>query len=595
MGKVHKLTDEIKNLILAEKKAHPTISCRILVDLLVKEKNIRISKSSINRLFKEAGLSLPPGRRQRKSPRPELKVKIEVSPLQAPPELATPEVKPEPAIAGELPVIPEPIIPAEVPEIKPEPKEETILPKKPEALEFKEEKSQPIAEQEVTKGELNLGTQTTGAILLAAADSLIGGNIKLSNLIRTYIKPISGEIFAKTKGLIFSSLFSDPPYTSLTPDSGLWTLINRQFVPADLFNYLNTLQDIKPLHAEMLRTLPVLFQQIRGVKILLSDGGIFYFDGEFHTIWSTQHIPYDFSTTLYNIKGYINRYFHENKPLLLFTAPGYDIPTNEFLDFLISLDSPVTKSISSFTFFGNQLEEIETLKPAQSNRQYFVFGFWPWQFVQYRKVNKIKEFKPLIFEPLQTKLYFAEVDISLLQPSDNKEFRLRGCALKTNLTEKTRFLILTNLPSEVMGPEELCIQYLNKWPNLEEGFQDYSHKIELFTYTASSQHFFSSETIIAEGGPPKDMLELLHLYLKLLDAYVRAYFFPVSAQNKNFSKMVEQFYNLKVTLSYNKNSCFVKFELPSQYPWLQELSYACNRFNEKEIISSEGKRLWFII
>ena len=68
MGVVHKLRPEIIEFIVQQKKANTGLSCRGLADLLFVAFKIRVSKSSVNEIIKEAGLSQPVGRRISKMP-----------------------------------------------------------------------------------------------------------------------------------------------------------------------------------------------------------------------------------------------------------------------------------------------------------------------------------------------------------------------------------------------------------------------------------------------------------------------------------------------------------------------------------------------
>ena len=66
MGVIYKLRDEVKEFIIGEKKANPHLSCRGLEEHVEEKFQIKVSKSSINALIKEAGLSAPVGRRAKK-------------------------------------------------------------------------------------------------------------------------------------------------------------------------------------------------------------------------------------------------------------------------------------------------------------------------------------------------------------------------------------------------------------------------------------------------------------------------------------------------------------------------------------------------
>lgn len=431
MGVIYKLQPKIKEFILEKKQKEPRLSCRQLAIITAEKFQIKLSKSSVNSLIKEAKLSMPVGRRRRKA----------------------------------------------------------------------------------RKGQLE-EARNLGTIFLKAANFLICGK----------------ELESATN-----------------------------------------LEELGPVPN---------FQEVRWVRVILADGGFFYLDGQLHTIWSTPYTPYDFSTTIYNIRGYVNKYLQEDAPFVFFMAPGYDIPTKEFFSFLLSLDRPDKREISQLVLYGNRFEEIEIIRPLTMNRRFFVFGLWPWQFSSYRQIKTAPaDFKPFYFEPLQKDLYLAEIGLELSQPTTNERVTLRGCAVKTSLNDKIKLLILTNFSAQETTQEALANMYLSHWPNLDEAFQDYSRKIELFTYTANSQRFFSTENLSGK-------------YLEALDSYVKWHFLPSGYEDKDFSVMKERFYGLSGRIKKQKDYFLITLTPPSGYPFLKDLEYACHRVNEREIVFSEGKRLW---
>ena len=65
MGKAYKINPEINAYILEEKKLNPRLSCRRLSNLVKQRFQYPVSKSTINGLFRETGLSMPIGRRKK--------------------------------------------------------------------------------------------------------------------------------------------------------------------------------------------------------------------------------------------------------------------------------------------------------------------------------------------------------------------------------------------------------------------------------------------------------------------------------------------------------------------------------------------------
>ena len=66
MGVIHKLKPELSEFIIFQKKNNPSLSCRKITSLILEQFKTRVSKSSINKVIKEAGLSAPIGRTPKK-------------------------------------------------------------------------------------------------------------------------------------------------------------------------------------------------------------------------------------------------------------------------------------------------------------------------------------------------------------------------------------------------------------------------------------------------------------------------------------------------------------------------------------------------
>jgi hypothetical protein len=432
--------------------------------------------------------------------------------------------------------------------------------------------------------------QGLGAIFLKAADYLLGGKYLIGDSVIEKLSMGEGAL-AKTEALLYSPLFFDiKNKVNLSSNLGLWSLISRNFTYDELLTYLNELEQVKPFYTDTLRIISRVLREVHCIKVILSDGSSFFLDGQMHTVWSTSYLPHDFATTLYNVKCYIDKYFRQNQPLILFMAPGYDIPTKEFFDFMscMGLADP---QISKIILYGNQFEEVETIPLEGAQKRYFIFGLWPWQFVEYRKVQLLGDFQPFYLETLKQQVYLANVEIELLQAKANKGVMLRGYALKLRPNDKISLVVLSNYERDQIKPQDLLQAYFSQWPNLQEGFQDFSRKVELFTYTATSRRFFSTENLKFDPKDTHAAFALLNYYLQALDLYARWHFFPSGYEEKAFEIAEQRFYNLKGHIRKQKDLMIWTFKPPSDYPYIKDLEYACRRVNERGIMLSTGLRL----
>ena len=627
MGVIYKLKPEIKSFILEIKKAKPILSCRGLVVLIADKFKINISKSSVNTLIKEAGLSLSVGRRRKRRRRkvagllpvvtePQVKALVELPPeggkdLSLAGQIETPlpppaQVQAEPPLPAPVPAIPEekptttpveetgeivagaPTLPEITAPVTPPPIET------PAAAVTPPPTSPEVITPSPPQMEIPTEAEGLGTIILKAADYLLNGSHYIAEAIQNRLRSPKPDLLAKTEYLLYLPLFDAPLNKPLESDCGLWSLLNQRFASREIVSYLDEIQEIRVLSSDIFRIISTIFQEVRGIRVSLSAGSSFYLDGQLHTIWSAPQIPYNFTTTFPNITSYIHKYFQDHAPLVLFMAPGFDAPTRELFDFMSSLEA-TEKSMVRLTLFGNKFEELDEVNLEQNKKRRFILGLWPWQFGQFRRVKTIGEFRKFSFAPLNRDFYLAEGQIELSQPNSSHKVTLKACFLKTNLEDKIRLSLLTNLSPEEANLETLAEIYLNHWPNLEEAFQDFSRKIELFTYMANSQRFFSIEELNFMREPSVDTNTLLNLYLQALDLYVRLHFLPSGYEDKDFATTKEQFYRLKASLKKHERYTQVTFQPPAGFAFLKDLEYACHRLNEKEIIFSDGRRLWFSI
>ena len=317
-----------------------------------------------------------------------------------------------------------------------------------------------------------------------------------------------------------------------------------------------------------------------------------YLDGQMYSVWSSPHIPHDFSSPMQNIQKRMDKYFNQDSPLVLFNAPGYDTPSQDFFDFVSAIEAQ-NRGLSSFVFYNNKLEELAVLPAAGSKKHFIIFGVWPWQFVSSRRVKSIGEFRSFRINEQNRDLYIADIEMELVCLKSGKQVVFSGCALKLSPSDKTRIAILSNFLPGAKKAEELAGVYLSRWPNIEEAFQDYSRKIELFTYTANSQSFSLAENLSIGFERASSIKDLFKNYLMALDAYVRWHFLPAGYENKEFLTIRERFYDLGVKLDkVGEKGYLANFSLPSGYAFAKDLSYAFYRVNEREIILTDGSSLY---
>ena len=357
MGVIYKIKPEVRDYILQQKQTNPALSCRGIAPLVEKKFQVRLSKSSINSIFKQSGLSMPVGRRLTK---------------------------------------------------KKEPKPERLL----------------------------LAVKT-------AAEALIGYKPIIEEEKIPLVEP------ALVKPILVEPTLSEP--TIAEP----------------------------PIQVNL--------ADIYCVKIVPNEGNPVYLDAKMYSVWSTLQIPTDFSVTDCDTNSYVNNYLSGDGPIMLFSAPGYNVIPEEFFNFILALKGR-QDSVCKLVLYNDKFEELKTLPLKGRQSEFFVCGLWPWQHLAHRKVKNIGAFRRLVSQSLKSDFYIADIEIELSQATINQSVTLRGCALKTDLKGKIQLVIVTNMPKDALTSEGIASSYLGRWPNPIETFQDFNRKSELFTYVGN-QHY----------------------------------------------------------------------------------------------------------
>jgi hypothetical protein len=442
-----------------------------------------------------------------------------------------------------------------------------------------------LPDQLVTPEILPQDRACSGAIMLKALDCLIGGSKEINALISRVIGGSPEDSLNLTEALIFKSILGKDNFSTLGD------LIGVRYPQEKLNSYYEQIKQVADIGTDVSKIIYNLFTEAKGVKLHFIDGSIIHLDARLYSVWPGTRFPYDFSNTVVGLKNNLNKYFISGAPLVLFSPFGYDVFPKDFFSFLLNLGS--NNNPDSLTLFGNQLEELESVSLNPATSCSLVFGLWPWQFTSSRKVKQIGDFYLKYIKEIDRDLYLGEIEIDLFRPSLNQSITLKGCAVKTDLKEKICLVILKT-HQQAMGLDELAGIYLSRWPNFEDSFQDFSRKIEIFTYASNEQKIFPRDSFgLDPAGLTKELADIFANYVKILDAYLRWYFLPVEYAGKDFSATNDCFYKLPVKLITDQNKTRVSTLVTQDYQCLKDLKYLNCRLNERQINSAPGKLFWF--
>lgn len=653
MGVPYKLDKKIVEFIISQKQSRSELGCRDFVNLISDKFGLIISKSTVNAVIKEAGLSKRTGRPRfarikeakplekprplkdvlaRALPKSEItfsvekkseppkdivlpKEKIEPFPLPLPakaPELEKPKAKPLPEIPKE-PLIQNPETP---PVEKPvaSPKEELL--KKP-VFQTPTETPQKIKKEipftqlpSFIQPLINKEDETfdcLGAFFLKAAEWEISKTSILGNLIRglsPQLDPLDAEI--KSNALLYLPVFGMDNLEALDGyrKGGLWLFLNskQKLSAQDLSGFFQQLQSTQELFHDLYYECDNSFKEAIYFKFILADGTVFFIDARLKSIWQEPAVPDNFTVSPQKAKHYIDEKFiqiftAETRPVLLFNVPSFRSFSNAVSDFVLAFEDHPTKRIMGIDIISSNNQEIDSYKHLASAKRSFVFGFWPWQkeAKEFLKSN-IGVVNNFYFSELARQVYYTESQLEFPEASGNK---LNIIFLKNSAFSSPRMGLASNIPNHVMKTEELIKSYLLRWPNFEDTYQDILASSERLTYRGFIYPAFDEEAkpkreqAYILPKPENSLNDNLKLLLNNLNIAASRHFFPYGYRFADFETMKQRFYSLSGRLKRKDHNLFLTLLVPKDYPYSNDLFYAVRRINESKVIDSFGCKLWF--
>ncbi|MDP2940610.1 MAG: hypothetical protein Q8O13_11175 [Candidatus Omnitrophota bacterium] len=593
MGVVYKLTDKVKDFIISQKKANPNLSCRGLANIVKKRFQITLSKSSINDIIKQAGLSSSVGMR------PKLPGRLLKQEPREVPKISAAEKKELLTFSQErTPVLEQPKPLEKVAEFKPEEKKQVEIRKNKWDVSLIKGSAEEPQLIEIKGDEIidNLGFFFFKAVEWRIADKPI-----LAMILKPFLSAaIAQDLEIKAQILVYLFAFGSADLEAMTAYSGkgLWLInqLNNPQALSALPAFVESLKAIKGLTLGFLSGVNHAFTEVNFFKIILADNTVIYLDGKLHSLWQEADIPAVMSSTLYESKSYIKNIFQDNvQSVILFTAPGYLNFSKSFYEFVYACEDNPQKRMLRISLHNHQKDEISAPVKIPGQKRFFSMGFWPWQEEGARFIHEdIRLVNSFFCEALDKTIYFSEIKVNLPQYQSFQGLKIRAALLRDWGLSWPRLGVLTNQPFE-RPMEEIITEYLTRWPNLDEGYQDFLKKSEKSLYTQPQKALGlaalqSDEYALSSGK--LDLWQNLNYLVSHLNNFCSRHFFPKEYEKADFSTLKQRFYSLPGKLDKRNNNLSVTFILPSDYAFQKELMYAIRRVNESNIKDPQNHRLW---
>ncbi|MDO8748257.1 MAG: hypothetical protein Q7J72_03960, partial [Candidatus Omnitrophota bacterium] len=412
-----------------------------------------------------------------------------------------------------------------------------------------------------------------GCWFLKAGELCLCGLQAFSALLSSSLKEDSGELLAKNETLLYLPLLGkkSSPYQGeagrgieeITDANGfleeaLAAITGRKYSNKDVQAYLESLKQVGSANLGLFVQESLGQKEVLGLKFILEDGASFFIDGSTRSIWSKNHIPLEFSQGLSKVRDYLtSAIIQDNSPLIGQASPGFTNPTTDLLNFIAAFSGQKSdQAIKRIEFYDNENKLIESLEPIPLKRHYFVLGIWPWQYP----------------------------DRSILE---KEGLRLIGYEKDA----KEILVILTNLPENEWDDQRVISLYLERWPNLEAGYQDLLDKIGHYFEVKKTCFLPEKSQIAMPKGENLDINQILGFWRLKLNSFCQRHFFPLKYAEADFSLLQERFYGLPGSVRATERIMEIILSLPQGFLYADDLAYACQRVNEADIRLGDGRRL----
>lgn len=581
MGVVYKLTPEIVDFILRQKKAMPELSCRNLVDIVKSSYAVVLSKSSINKVLKNYRLSSPVGRRPDGEMASKKKFKI-------------PEDKKMQIFPG---LEPERSLPS-----KKEPKASKGPARAPKSVSPK-----PPSEPRVKEPAMDVGG--IGAIFLKAAEWSMSEGPLLATFIKAQLKGDSmADIDTIADILLYSRIYGIKQVDDFTQykSKGLWLLhglqesINKQ----TLYDTINNISDSRRLAMDLSLEIPSLFTKVFYIKVVLEDGEEIFIDPLLVSVHQKNVQTGHFSSLNQTIQTVVEQII-DNVHSAIFCSAGsqngehnFDLIPGEknsiglsryFMPLIWSFNKKSGKKIHNIGIYDQNDQEIINFDDIPDIQRSWIAGIWPWQsgFEKLTWEGKVHRFS---HDYASAELFYRKIKTNHLDAS----FPITGYVL-SEAKDSPPILAIFNNQTDLKADETLA-QYLNNWPNLEKGY--FIHLLKTYSFFIDeernmdkniheNQDFMIDFTESANSA----IFQLAENLLELLSGYCLERFFWPAFMDYNLNDAITDIYSLSGNIEKKEKNLCVTLNLADS-AFRQDIEKAVKILNENRICDFQGRQLF---
>jgi len=581
MGVVYKLTEDIARFVVNRKKADPKLSCRRLVDVVQKKFDVRVSKSSVNKILKDSLLSSPVGRRPG-------------GPGGRPKKFRIPEEKKREIFLSKGPAsdgAPEAAFP----------KEKRVPPPafRPEQAALR---AGPSDDKPLDDG--------IGHIFLKAAEWEVSREPVLGKYIKKHAKGLSltdidtiAEVLFYLKPFGVTSVEAIDQYAG----RGLWALhgLKEKIDRDTIVHVLEAVGDVKKLALEMELEAPSLFERVGQIKIFVEDGEAISLDplmGEaLNNVQTGRYLSLNQS-----IQFVIEKII-ENVQSAIFCSVGQPdrdslniektqesgrIPfSGEFFSIARAFDNTPGKRLKKIAVFDEKNREIAEFDDILEKKRFWSGGIWPWQ-GGFEKLAWEGKSCRIFVDLLGREYFYKQMRINEVE----KKQGLKGFLLFEQKDSPPFVAILSN--NSAGSPQEIISGYIQRWPNLEDGHLLHlirTRRMDQREPEASRQTSICQKTVKdVFNACNYNIINMIYAFEEILGAYCRERFFWGTLGGNDSTYLNSMLCDTAGRIDIKDHIMIVLLE-PKERGHIKILESAARIVNESDIRDFQNNRLYIKI
>ncbi len=559
MGVVHKLTQEIMDFIVLQKRDEPSLSCRSIAKIVFERFGENVSKSSINNLLKEERLSSPVGRRSTALRTHKKQFKIpDTKRNQIQSDLSSSFGMPENAVQTE------------------------------------------VHNVNTEKADLMDGA---GAVLLRAAEWDLAKGPILADIL-----DLQGEqnnqflrVLSLLHGFHIDSIEKIHQYCG----TGLWKLADFNQGGDFFVRWLDQFQDWKQYYLRFSIKSPGFFTKVSYFKLYLEDKMVLYLDTQGGAVWSS-NVHSDLYASLAQATEALAKQILNNVQSVVLCGmcpkkQGQKTTSALYFQNLVEAFEGVHgKKIEMIGLIDEKSRELARFNADIHVRREFIAGVWPWQTEFQELLDSKKEMMSgkIPVSDSTPEIHFKEVKLASIFGQRGSVFKaLRGFLLYEAFNSVPFAGLLSNLDSQ-QEAQKVVSAYLARWPYLTRG--------SVYQKISTGDRDDLSKKVRADNNRTEDdflkmvgkssVFGLTQAVGEMLNAYVQDRFFPEQYCGADFFTMHNRFYRLQGTITEGNRDYCVILNTSSEAPaYKEDLIFAAQAVNEAAIQTSRQKTLKILL